>query len=224
MNMKTLRKILAVICMMALVVCISVGATIAYLTSQDTVTNTFTVGKVGIELWETKVDTEGKPVEGADPVKANEYHLLPGQTYVKDPTVTVKAESDEAYIRMMVEVKNLNKLMAAFPQEKYPTYYNGDLFLLQMLVTGWDNTVWEYKTFHPETNTYEFRHHETVTNAGTTDITLDPLFTNIVIPGSVTNTELAELETVEINVTAHAMQAAGFATADLAWEQFVPAK
>ena len=105
MNMKTLRKILAVICMMALVVCISVGATIAYLTSQDTVVNTFTVGQVGIELWETDVDeddnkADNHPEKNLD--KANEYHLLPGHEYVKDPTVYVDATSEDCYLYVKV--------------------------------------------------------------------------------------------------------------------------
>ena len=40
--MKKTRKILAMAACAILLVCISVGATVAYLTSTDTVTNTFT--------------------------------------------------------------------------------------------------------------------------------------------------------------------------------------
>lgn len=222
--MNMLKKTLLLVCMMALVVCISVGATIAYLTDDDAVINTFTVGNVQIELWETDTDGDNnKDDNHADGKhdKANEYHLLPGQTYVKDPTVTIKAKSEDAYIRMMVTVDELDELKAAFPKEKYSTYYNGDLFLLQMLVSGWNGGIWEYETFDEATATYEFRYHTAVGNDAETDKTIEPLFTHIVIPGSVTNDELAHLAKVEINVVAHAIQQAGFENdEDSAWTSF----
>ena len=57
--MKTARKaILLVLCVILLVVA-SVMGTLAYLTDTEAVTNTFTVGKVGITLDETDVDETG---------------------------------------------------------------------------------------------------------------------------------------------------------------------
>jgi len=81
--MNKLKRILLLVSMMALVVCISVGATIAYLTDDEAVVNTFTVGQVGISLDEAKVNTDGSLVTGSDAgrVHENEYHLLPGHTY-----------------------------------------------------------------------------------------------------------------------------------------------
>ena len=83
--MKTARKALMLILCAALLVSATVMGTLAYLTSKDTVTNTFSVGKVAITLDELDVDnsTEGEN----DRDKANAYHLLPGETYDKDPTV-----------------------------------------------------------------------------------------------------------------------------------------
>ena len=53
--MKTARKVLMIALCAVLLVSISVMGTMAYLTSQDTVTNTFTVGKVAINLDEADV-------------------------------------------------------------------------------------------------------------------------------------------------------------------------
>ena len=61
-----------------LLVCVSVGATVAYLTATDKVENTFTVGKVAIKLDEAKANTDGTLVEGAARVKENKYKVLPG--------------------------------------------------------------------------------------------------------------------------------------------------
>ena len=52
---KKLRRILLTVCSAALLVCVTVGATVAYLTSTETVTNTFTVGKVDITLDEAAI-------------------------------------------------------------------------------------------------------------------------------------------------------------------------
>ncbi|MFR6087431.1 MAG: SipW-dependent-type signal peptide-containing protein [Oscillospiraceae bacterium] len=88
-------KPLLTLCCALLLVAAGVFGTLAYLTGTDTVNNTFTVGNVKITLDEAKVTTDGTPVEGADRVKANEYHLLPGHTYTKDPTVTVGRQRPE---------------------------------------------------------------------------------------------------------------------------------
>ena len=82
--MKKFKALLVVACALLLVAA-SVFGTMAYLTSTDTVTNTFTVGKVAIKLDEAKVNPDGSLVENADRVKANSYKLLPGHIYNKDP-------------------------------------------------------------------------------------------------------------------------------------------
>lgn len=225
--MKTARKaILAALCVCLLVLA-SVMGTLAYLTDDDTVVNTFTVGNVQIKLDEAPVGEDGKEISG-DRVKENKYHLLPGQTYDKDPMVTVLEGSEEAYVRMLVKVSDIAKLKAAFPQNKYPTYYNNGLFLLQNLVTGWDATKWEFYGANANGDTYEFRYHTTVDGFDVDgegkeikkDDPLEALFTNIVIPGTVNNTELENLQNVTITATAHAIQKAGFNTAEAAWTAF----
>ena len=216
---KTHKALLLTMCAILLVVA-SVLGTIAYLTAEESVQNTFTVGSVELKLDEAKVDEMGEPEEGAARVKANEYHLLPGHTYVKDPTVTVVKGSDEAYVRMLVQVDGYANLVTAFPAKEY--WYNeqvGGMFLLEKLCAGWDSNVWEMTSF--ANGVYEFRYYQTV-NAidATEDIVLDALFDTITVPGSVVNDELAALKDVKINVTAQAIQADGFDTADEAWDAF----
>lgn len=234
MNMKTLRKILAAICATALIVCISVGATIAYLTSADTVENTFTVGQVHIKLDEAPVDELGAKKDGAR-VKENSYKLYPGQTYDKDPMVTVLDKSDEAYVRMLVTVNDITKLKAAFPKadkdgneiadnaKYYITDGTNTYFMLQELITGWEQSKWpcyDIVENADKSAVYEFRYYQTVNALEGGDKKLEPLFTNIVIPGTVTNDDIANLENVKITVDAHAIQARGFGSADLAWAEF----
>lgn len=101
--MKSKKKVfLTVLCAAALVVA-SVLGTMAFLTSQDTVTNTFAVGKVKITLDEAKVDNAGNAVTPAERVKANSYKLIPGHTYTKDPTIHVEAGSEDSWIFVKVE-------------------------------------------------------------------------------------------------------------------------
>lgn len=87
--MKTRSKALLLTLCAVLLVTASVLGTMAFLTSNDEVVNTFSVGSVAIRLDEAKANTDGSLVEGADRVKANSYKLLPGHTYNKDPMVTV---------------------------------------------------------------------------------------------------------------------------------------
>ena len=99
------KAILTLLCAVALVVG-SVFATLAYFTDTESVTNTFTVGKVDISMDE--LNTDGKDADGevntAERDTANKYHLIPGKTYTKDPTIHVVADSEDCWL--FVEVKN----------------------------------------------------------------------------------------------------------------------
>lgn len=212
--MKTKTKVvLLALCMAALIV-VSVLGTMAYLTSTDTVTNTFTVGKVAITLDEADVNEFGV-VDGTGRVEGNEYKLLPGHTYIKDPTVTVVAKSEDAYVRMLVTINeqaDLDKIFAP----------NGGIKLNEIF-TGTVAGDWALVDTNPEivndTRTYEFRYKEKVLYQ-TSDQTLSPLFTKVVIPGNITGDQLATIEGLKITVVANAIQADGFGTAEAAWAAF----
>lgn len=104
MNTRKLRKAIMTLCAALLLVSLSIGATLAYLTStSNVVTNTFTAGNVTITLDEAKVDEYGVPVANAARGTGNEYKLIPGHTYTKDPTVHVVAGSEDCWLFVKVE-------------------------------------------------------------------------------------------------------------------------
>lgn len=223
---KKLRKLLTLVSCAVLLVCVTIGATVAYLTSTATVTNTFTVGNVAITLDEVKVDANGQAVANKERTSDKQtYHVFPNGTYDKDPTVHVAADSEEAFIRMKVTVSNMTNLKKAFPDTEYSDFYSADgLFLLEKLVTDWDSTKWVSTSYTETPNategTYEFRYYTTVAG-GKTGTDLEPLFTKVNIPETVDNVELAYLNNIEIVVTAEAIQADGFnGDANAAWAAF----
>ena len=210
---KSKTKILAWVLSIVVIVSISVYGTFAYLTTEETVVNTFTVGQVNIELDEAKVTPDGK-IDGTERVKQNEYHLMPGHTYTKDPTITVKKGSKESYVRMLVTLSKVTELKEILGEDFKPHNY----------VSGWDSKVWEYagaKEVVNDTITYEFRYFEPVNGTlNTEDVALDALFDSISIPGKIDRKELARISDFEITVIGHAIQKAGFDTAEIAWEAF----
>ena len=81
------KKALALVLALTLLVAGVVGGTLAWLTDQTAeVKNTFTVGDINIGLTETTAD----------------YKMVPGNTIAKDPTVTVKANSEACWLFVKV--------------------------------------------------------------------------------------------------------------------------
>lgn len=212
--MKTKSKALLLSLCAVLLVVASVMGTMAYLTSSDTVTNTFTVGSVNIKLDEAKANPDGTLVEGADRVKANSYKLLPGHTYNKDPMVTVLKGSESSYVKMTVTFTNAAQLDAIFA-------LNGGADMTSIF-NGYDSTNWidkgntEDKTAN--TRTYEFWYKETVA-APDGDVALDALFDSITVPGTITKEQLETIQGMTITVNAYAIQADGFQDPAEAWSK-----
>ena len=211
-----MKKKIVTLCLAAALAVTAIGGTLAYFTAEDEATNTFTVGDIDITLTETNVDEDGQAIDGRNS-EGNTYHLFPGGTYDKDPMVTVKADSEESYIRMLVTVNSIENLKAAFTEDDY---YKDGLFLLEKIVSNWDETVWECVGFNSETDTYEFRYTDTVDTLDGKDLELAPLFTHVVIPGSLDNDAIANLNNVSITIKAEAIQVDGFDSADAAWKAF----
>ncbi len=228
--MKTRNKALLLALCAVLLVCSAVFGTLAYLTDTEAVENTFTVGRVGIFLDEAVVNEDGKAVleSGGTTLdtdqlknakrteKGNAYHLLPGHTYVKDPTVHIDPKSEAAYYRMIVTVS----FETALSDENLAKSLDG-------IFTGYDVTKWalggnkKIVSDDKKSITYEYRYHTTVANQDEKNaVALEPLFTRIVVPGELTNAQLAVFGQMKIDIVAHAIQADGFATADQAWAAF----
>lgn len=209
--MKTTRKVVLTLVCAILLVAATIMGTMAYLTSTKTVTNTFTVGKVAIKLDETDINNPNGPRTET----GNAYHLLPGQTYTKDPTVTVLSGSEKSYVKMTVTFTKAAELDAIFAP-------NGGADLLSIF-NGYDGTTWLYKgnteDTTNDTRTYEFWYNAPVA-ATSADFALDALFDSITVPGTITNTQLKTIEGMTITVNAYAIQADGFADAAAAWDAY----
>ena len=209
-----MKKTISIVALVVLVAAVSVLGTLAYLTSQDQVVNTFTVGKVNITLDEMKVTDDGKPVASAERVKANDYKLLPGLTYAKDPTVTVLKGSELSYVKLVVTVSKASESDKLLKECETT---------LAAVVKGYDVANWILKSNTEDkannTRTYEFWYKEAV-DASAADVKLDALFDQIVVPGNITNAQLASIDGLQIDIVAYAIQADGFVDADAAWGAF----
>lgn len=101
--MKTKSKALLLALCAVLLVAASVLGTLAYLTSQDQVTNTFSVGSVVITMDEADVDDSDNDQNTTERDKANSYKLLPGHKYDKDPIVHIDKDSEDCYLFVIVK-------------------------------------------------------------------------------------------------------------------------
>ena len=194
--MKTKKKaLLTVLCAAALVFG-SVFGTYAYLTDTKEVTNTFTVGNVRITLNEKDVDHDSNTqdnvtVGGVVRDTANKYHLLPGKSYVKDPTIHVDAKSEGCWLFVKVEngiagIEDSNNTIAS-----------------QMTTHGWtliddQNKIYAYRS---------------IANANDNIVVFD----GFKVKGDADEAALTAVKGATIKVTAYAIQAEGFTTAADAW-------
>ena len=88
------KKLAVMLASLALVLCTVIGGTLAWLvTETDPVVNTFTYGDINITLKETDTNKDGDN----DP-NTNTYPMVPGHTITKDPKVTFKANSEDAWL------------------------------------------------------------------------------------------------------------------------------
>lgn len=251
------RKSLIMLVCAIVVMSSAAFGTIAYLTDRASVKNTFTVGNVDITLDEAKTNEAGQPTKDGEVVdlpdadrtteggEGNQYKLIPGKSYVKDPTVTVKAGKEPAYIRMVVEISKTKELQAIYQElqdaygvEKFPSVASG---LCPFANSTWAEASWNaegytgnYKWVLVDTSftgsysdyrlTFNLQDKDgndvAVSAAGEADLKLPPLFDKIKVPGELTGQQLEKIDGMEINVIAQAIQAEGFENAEAAWTAF----
>ena len=216
------RSIIIAVCVACACVLV-LGATFAYLTDEEGDINVFTAGNVEITLDEAAVDENGEAIDGADRVTENEYKLVPGKSYIKDPTVTVKAGSEDAYIRMMVIIHNA---------DAYLELTGGDHSLMFPELDDDPLNEWvknsETEDEAANTLTLEYRYGEKpsgIDDEGKeADVILPALFETIEVPGDATSEQMKALNDAsspfKVEVIGHAIQADGFENANAAWAAF----
>lgn len=108
------KSILVAAIAVMLVAALVVGGTLAYFTDKsDAKVNTFTVGNVKIDLKEDKWDP------------AAPHTLVPGASYDKDPTITVKEGSQDAYVFLKLDLNKYVSLINLMGVDAYKNEIGG---------------------------------------------------------------------------------------------------
>jgi len=218
--MKTKRKALLLTLCAVMIAAVSVFGTIAYLTDTKAVTNTFTVGQISMSMDEAKVNAAGQILNDKDEVwktgdtpakrvQANTYHLLPGQTYSKDPIIHVDADSEDSYIFIIVDNNGIEAI-----EETAPEYTS---VAAQISKNGW-------KWWKSDQNVHYF-YQVYIKGQSEKDL---KVFREFKVGDSVTNKQLKGFYDAArennntdkaVIVTAYAVQKTGFNSHEEAWNK-----
>lgn len=188
----------------ALIALLVVGGTLAYFTSQDDATNVFTLGKVSGELTEETKPGE-EPIDPANPdgpkhpVKPGtptedgiEYEkVLPGDWLSKEPRISLKADSEDAYVRVKLEVEVLEGTLTN--EQKAEIISANCLNFGEKWVVSGDYIYYQ----------------DVLTTKPTGSSQTDPVFTIVKIPGETWGNSAAGAK-FTIKVTADLIQADNF--------------
>lgn len=189
--MKSKKKVVLTLLCAALLVFASVMGTMAYLTkTTEVATNTFTAGNVDLTLDETDVNIYGEK-DSDTRVTENDYKMIPGHTYVKDPTIHITVGSEECWL--FVEVT-----------DEIAAIQDDVTVAAQMTANGWTK-------LEGVDNVYAYK---SIVDARDNKVDI-PVFANFKIK---TDAKVADYEGKTIKVQGYAVQADGFATAAAAWE------
>ena len=202
---------------LALIAAIAIGGSLAYFSDSDEVTNTFTMGKVTIDLDEPNWEEDSG------------LELAPGNVRVKDPTVT--ATQGQSYMRVRMEIVDGEgnyitddaQLALILETLYYDTTYDASA-LTQNLAPDAKYSVAELNALcaqnkiHKEYNKSKFifagietgnkavRYYNYIANDGIFDADKTPadsavLFSNVVIPSNWHNEEIFILNGDEYETT-----------------------
>lgn len=229
-----MKKKIAVAVSLLLVVALSIGGTIAWLTDSETVTNTFTIGNVNITLKET--DAQGNKVN------AQSFKFVPGVTMAKDPTVTVEAGSEACYVFVKVDEvigNDNNKVVYTSAgqtvEKSFSDYFTYAIRLENEWTQGDGNDI-PADVYYREYNAADGEDEDTESDAATYYILTAGAPTDaksngdngvITVKDTVTKEMVDALNqdtyaAPQLTFTAYAIQKEGFATAAAAWDELNP--
>lgn len=179
-GMKTFVAMLALV----LVIGCAVGGTVAWLTAQtDPVVNTFTYGDINIDLKETKP-------------KNKQAKIIPGVDIEKDPTVTVKKDSEACWL--FVEVKEGGTFV--------------DNMVTYSIANDWTKVDGTENVYYREVD------------AATTDLKFNVLEDNkVTVSEDLTKDKIKDInDHPTLTFTAYAVQKDGIDSAATAWAKINP--
>ena len=176
------KKVAVILASTVLIASLVIGGTLAYLTSSDEVTNTFTMGDVEISLTESDWVPADNPGDG----------MLPGDTVDKNPTVTELKGDSYMRIKMTIVAND------AKPMEE------NRINLIMGTIIGLDDAPFTLDATRPtladpSVSYYNYNGILVETDTAT-------LFTGIEIPGGYTNENIDLMGQYSIILTAEAIQ------------------
>lgn len=177
------KKLIFSLLALIFVAAVGVGTTVAFITHiAGPIDNTFIIGEIDMTLRETA---------GA------KYQLIPGNTYKKDPTVTVKSGSQDCFVFIKITKQN-----------------DTDRYISYMISDGW----------HPLTN-YDGVYYRTVENI-TEDAVFPVLKDNLItVKDTVTKEEIQNItSSPKLIFTAYAIQSSGIDDAKTAYDAILSAE
>jgi len=221
------KKILAITLCVAMLAIMLVSGTMAYFTDTQAKTNTFTMGKVDIELSEPNYA----------PAADGKLKVFPGQTYPKDPTITVASDSEDCYLVATVTIGNRADLHELYKNDttgvkqrwglslagagKLVSGGIADYTAVPATENGVSGTLLNGKVFltysedvDADTITYTF-YFKDIHSAGQKEV----LFTKVNIPSIIDNGDIDS--DLDVTVNAYAIQAVGFADVYAAYAAYV---
>lgn len=192
---------------LVLVGVVTVGATLAYLTDVTKVETTYVLGNIKIEVKEPEWDKGNAGRSNGSKFEGDAGFLMPGRIFTKDPTVVVKANSADCYIRLRVTIDNDLWNVIDVPQAK----------------TGWVVTGPEAI---PGAKVYYYTYGSKITSS-TSEASFLAFDTVEVLPVAKVSGDHAILlaratssQATGITVQGQAMQADGFTSVDEAFKMF----
>jgi len=220
--MKTFKKVITLLLVVALTAAISIGGTVAYLSDSDAQVNTFTNGNVYIDLWEDFGDNDG--IE----------HLMPAVGSAQDGTLKNGIEkevyvtntgTEPAYVRVHIAIPTLlDDGAVTFDASKNIVHFNYAPESVGAGLWDWSNTSgapyegeWNFSKFSidgVDYNVYTVTYEKALVPG---ESTVDAM-SQVYLDSEVTNEDIEKLnaalgEEWKIYVCAEATQAAGFENA-----------
>lgn len=191
--MNTTKKLVIAVIALSLALICAVGGTLAFLVAEsNSVVNTFTYGNITLTVTETKGEQKENVREFAN--------VIPGSVVEKDPTVTVKGNSEDCYVYVMI-IDGLN-----IPSRERVSFNV--------------NQDWEKINDHSEENlVYTLYKYKSKVEKSSDDQDLIPVFNKVKFDESLNNDDLNALKqksytTITIKAFAHQAQNTVEDTAD----------
>lgn len=204
---------------LTLVLCagLAIGGTLAFYTDSAEVKNTFNLTEgVDITLTEAEVEKKGDKWEVTDKRTevGNTYDgIYPGAHMPKDPTVTLKENSDDAYVRVKVTATNGMNWLGLYADGDNKFTNPGTEEIFHNLTGGTLGKGWELADIAINMPDVVYTLVYNVRLSANQSST--PAFTEIVLDADINGEDLATRlgKSFEVNVVAEAIQAASFDSA-----------